>query len=127
MRKFTNWTYEVTTAYGGIATYDVTASCGTDWYELMVELDGRPERWVVGIDKNGFISWFSDGTVNGTYAPPEGGLVIVTDEFDPEWQRVKLWNGESFENIPEPPKRTPEEIQADLEALMVELRGLRGR
>lgn len=125
MRKFYNWQYSVTYAYGQ-PTYDVVDRDGNDWYRLMCELEVRPEKWVVGVNPDGSVSWWADGSVEGTYAPPEGGMVVVCDEFSPSYKQRWVDSEDRWEFIPEVTKaRTLEDVEADMLKLMEELKTLK--
>lgn len=126
MRKFYNWQYSVTHAYGQ-PTYDVVDRDGNDWYRLMCELEVRPEKWVVGVNPDGSVSWWSDGSVEGTYAPPAGGMVVVCEEFSPSYKQRWIDSEDCWEFIPESkPERTIEDVEADLQKLMAELKVIKG-
>lgn len=125
MRKFYNWKYSVTHSYGQ-PTYDVVDKEGNDWYRLMCELEVRPEKWVVGVNPDGSVSWWSDGSVEGTYAPPEGGMVVVCEEFSPDYKQRWVDSEDCWELIPEVTKaRTLEDVEADMMKLMAELKALK--
>lgn len=124
MRIFGKWHRELT-MYEGVSVYDIKSDCGHDWYELMVELDDRPEKWVVGVNPDGGVSWCTDGSVNGIHAPVDDSLVIVTDEFDfAEHFTMTAWDGEKFFKK-EPRVRTAEELEEELKRLMLEIQGLK--
>lgn len=126
MRKFYNWQYSVTHAYGQ-PTYDVVDRDGNDWYRLMCELEVRPEKWVVGVNPDGSVSWWSDGSVEGTYAPPTGGMVVVCEEFTPSYKQRWVDAEDCWELIPEvKSERTIEDVEADLQKLMAELKVIKG-
>lgn len=125
MRKFYNWQYSVTYEYG-TPTYDVLSECGTDWYRLMCELEVRPEKWVVGVNPDGSVSWWSDGSVEGTYAPPKGGMVVVCSEFTPGYKQRWVDSKDCFEDIPEvETTRTIDDVEADLKLLLAELKEMK--
>lgn len=125
MRKFYNWQYNVTYEYG-TPTYDVLSECGTDWYRLMCELEVRPEKWVVGVNPDGSISWWSDGSVEGTYAPPKGGMVLVCSEFTPGYRQRWVDSKNCFEDIPEvETTRNIDDVEADLKLLLAELKEMK--
>ena len=124
MRVFTGWKW-TEGVYMTKVIYEIRDHDDIDWYELMVELDDRPETWVVGIGPNGDVMWVTDGPVSGLYVPVEGGTVVVTDsfEFHENW-RGCTWDGKSFHAPKEVTKRTKEDIEKDLMRLMTELKGL---
>ena len=125
MRKFYNWQYIVTYEYG-TPTYDVLSECGTDWYRLMCELEVRPEKWVVGVNPDGSVSWWSDGSVEGTYAPPKGGMVVVCSEFTPGYKQRWVDSKGCFEDIPEvETTRNIDDVEADLKLLLAELKEMK--
>lgn len=125
MRKFYNWQYSVTYEYG-TPTYDVLSECGTDWYRLMCELEVRPEKWVVGVNPDGSVSWWSDGSVEGTYAPPKGGMVVVCSEFTPGYKQRWVDSKDCFEDIPEvETTRTIDDVEANLKLLLAELKEMK--
>ena len=125
MRKFYNWQYSVTYEYG-TPTYDVLSECGTDWYRLMCELEVRPEKWVVGVNPDGSVSWWSDGSVEGTYAPPKGGMVVVCSEFTPGYKQRWVDSKDCFEDIHEvETTRTIDDVEADLKLLLAELKEMK--
>ena len=125
MRKFYNWQYSVTHAYGQ-PTYDVVDREGNDWYRLMCELEVRPEKWVVGVNPDGSVSWWSDGSVEGTYAPPRGGMVVVCSDFTPGYKQRWVDEKNCFEDIPEvETTRTIDDVEADLKLLLAELKEMK--
>lgn len=125
MRKFYNWQYSVTYEYG-TPTYDVLSECGTDWYRLMCELEVRPEKWVVGVNPDCSVSWWSDGSVEGTYAPPKGGMVVVCSEFTPGYKQRWVDSKDCFEDIPEvETTRTIDDVEANLKLLLAELKEMK--
>lgn len=124
MRIFTNWQFTTTYSYG-IPTYDVFSDCGTDWYRLSAELEVRPEKWVVGLNTDGTVVWFTDGSVYELHAPFHEGHVIVCDDFNPEWGHDAKWDfeGNAWVHLEHKPTvRTKEDIQRDLESLLEELK-----
>lgn len=128
MRKYMKWEFKVVSdPETGTKFYDVKSSDGTDWYELMAELDDRDEKYVVGTQESGHVTWFTDGSVNGIHAPYENGDVIVTDEF-PSGARLGevLWDGSKFVTVPhqENKERTKEDIERDLKSLLAELKNM---
>lgn len=127
MRKFTKWAFTVVTEKEtGVRYYDIKSSEGADWYELMAELDDRPESFVVGTQEDGHVTWFTKGSVNGIYAPYEHGDVIVTDSYPEDLPLgTVLWDGSKFYKKPEEVNtRTKEDIEKDLKALLAELKNM---
>lgn len=127
MRKFTNWTFSIIFDEEiGSRYYDIKSSEGIDWYDLMVELDNRTEKFVVGTGKDGQVTWVTSGSVNGIYAPYEHGDVIVTDEY-PEHMKLGtvIWDGNKFcEKQEAGASRTKADIERDLKTLLDELKNM---
>ncbi|UUB18434.1 hypothetical protein [Escherichia phage ST2] len=127
MRKYMKWEFKVVSdPETGTKFYDVKSSDGTDWYELMAELDDRDEKYVVGTQESGHVTWFTKGSVNGIYAPYEHGDVIVTDSYPEDLPLgTVLWDGSKFYRKPEEVNaRTKEDIEKDLKALLAELKNM---
>lgn len=126
MRVFSEWKW-TEGIYMGQPIYEIRDPDGTDWYELMVELDDRPEKWAIGVGPTGNVMWVTTGPVSGKYAPLDGGTIVLTDDFEFEsgWRGV-MWDGEVFSMAPteEPKQRTKAEIEADLNRLLAELKAM---
>lgn len=125
MRIFKDWKYTVTHDYGK-PTYDIEDSTGTCWYWLSAHLEVRPEKWVVGIDANGYINWFTAESVYVTYAPIDGGSVVLCDDFpfeDGHRQRFVegRWEKLSMECV----ERSLADVEEDIVKLMAELKALK--
>lgn len=131
MRIFKNWTYNIavepaTDSSPEYQFWDVKSADGTDWYELMVELDDRAEKYVVGTQPSGHLAWFSKGSVRALNAPLAGGDVIVLDDYPEDIPLGDLmWDGSKVVKKPEViVERTKADIEKDLMALMDELKGM---
>lgn len=129
MKIYDDWKFTIVVEED-IRVYDVVDSKGTDWYELMVELDTRKEKYVIGTDKNGNVVWVTTGKVSSERAPFEGGSVIVTDSFPTDVNIEKgdsvTWDGYKFSvRYYEAPARTKEDIEADLQKLLAELKTIK--
>ncbi|QOC57767.1 hypothetical protein pEp_SNUABM11_00011 [Erwinia phage pEp_SNUABM_11] len=108
----------------------VNIDCGNvSWYDLMDELDKQPDRWVVCVAPEGYITWATSGPVSGVYAPSEGHTVIVTDDVpfqEGDVLRNFEWTSATFlrKEEPKPVVRTKEDIMADLLKLQEELKAM---
>lgn len=124
MKIYKGWKYTVVTDKDtGISTYDIFNEDGIDWYKMMVELDDRDLKWVIGV-KDGFVNWATTKSVNGMNSPAEGGILILTDDFPfPENTFGVRFDGEKFYKE-EPVVRTKADIEADLLRLMAELKSI---
>ena len=124
MKVYKGWKYTVVKDPNtGISTYDIFNEDGIDWYEMMVELDNRDYKWVIGV-KDGFVNWATTKSVNGMNSPADGSMLILTNDFPfPENAFGVRFDGEKFYKE-EPAARTKEDIEQDLLKLMAELKGL---
>lgn len=127
MLVYSKWKFSLATSNDiPMPYYEVEDAEGVDWYELMVQLDGRSERYVVGTDSGGRVTWFTTGKVSGRYAPFEGGDVIVTDNFPADARHGTVcWDGREFHvEQQEDTSRTKADIENDLKRLLAELEGV---
>lgn len=124
MRIYKGWKYTIVKdEVSGVSTYDIFDENGVDWYELMVELDSREAKWVIGV-KDGFVNWANSKSVNGVNSPADGGILIVTDDFPfKENQFGVYFDGEKF-YTKDAEARTKADIEADLLKLMAELKAI---
>lgn len=130
MRIYRDWKWTKGASVGE-GSYVVNIDLGdTSWYDLMVELDGMDDRWVVCVAPEGYIAWYTNEHVSGRYAPSDGHTVVVTDSIPFGGNGLAVrdyeWNGSAFvekesENTQE---RTKEDILADLIRLQEELKAL---
>lgn len=126
MRVFKNWKYTVSNVYE-TPTYDIDDADGNDWYYLSAYLEVRPEKWIIGVDARGNVTWFTDDSVYLRHVPLDGGTVIVTDDFDPSYGYLQTWDGEVFTPHPEKEVRSVEDIEYDINKLMEELKAIKAR
>ncbi|QBI89965.1 single-stranded DNA-binding protein [Escherichia phage HZP2] len=111
---------------------NIEDSTGESWYDIMVKLDELGEdRWVIGTQQSGFVSWATNGSVNASALPVDGGDVIVIDSIPEDMEkdfRYWWWDGSQFfkqDNVKsEQKERTKEDIMADLLKLQEELKTL---
>lgn len=131
MRIYRNWKWSKGEP-AGEGRYTVNIDHGnTSWYDLMDDLDNLEGRWVVCVNPDGYITWFTNEHVSGMYAPDDGHTVIVTDSIPFEGSglavRDYLWDGSSFIKKEEEvvaKERTKEDILADLLKLQEELKAM---